>query len=127
MDVGEIVAISIAVAGAVGAVLGTRSDRTKNITEAAVSLVEPLADQQERDDIQIRVTCAPHYQRILRQSGRSPGRHAVKGCMGGQSFAFISHVGKVQICGFLDVECGDLRAEDLDFRKIWETGNATAG
>jgi len=27
----------------------------------------------------------------------------------------------VQICGFLDVECGDVRAEGLDFQKIWET------
>ena len=41
--------------------------------------------------------------------------------MGGQSFAFISHLGKVQICGFLDIECGDVRAEGLDFRRIWET------
>jgi radical SAM protein with 4Fe4S-binding SPASM domain len=47
--------------------------------------------------------------------------HPAKGCMGGQSFAFISHGGKVQICGFLDVECGDVRAEDMNFRKIWET------
>jgi radical SAM protein with 4Fe4S-binding SPASM domain len=41
--------------------------------------------------------------------------------MGGKSFAFISHLGKVQICGFLDVECGDLRHEGYDFHKIWET------
>ncbi len=82
--------------------------------------LEWLADQQARGDIPIRVTCAPHYQRILRQRGIAPAR-AAKGCMGGQSFAFISHVGKVQICGFLDVECGDVRAEGLDFHKIWRT------
>ncbi|MHC4480867.1 MAG: siroheme decarboxylase subunit beta [Planctomycetota bacterium] len=79
-----------------------------------------LAEQQERPDIGIRVTCAPHYQRILRsRPGGQPG-HGV-GCMGGKSFAFISHRGKVQICGFLDVECGDVRQEDYDFRRIWET------
>ena len=37
------------------------------------------------------------------------------------SFAFISHIGKVQICGFLDVECGDIRKENYNFEKIWET------
>ncbi len=80
-----------------------------------------LAGQQMREDIRIRVTCAPHYQRILRQHHVPAGPHPVKGCMGGQSFAFISHNGKVQICGFLDIECGDLKEVDFDFRKIWET------
>jgi len=80
-----------------------------------------LADQQIAGEIPIRVTCAPHYQRIIRQKGVEPGARQVKGCMGGQGFAFISHLGKVQICGFLDIECGDVRAEGLDFQKIWET------
>ena len=80
-----------------------------------------LAGQQGRKDIRIRVTCAPHYQRILRQRHVPVGPHKVKGCMGGQSFAFISHTGKVQICGFLDIECGDVREAGLDFWKIWRT------
>lgn len=93
-----------------------------------------LARHQHRDDILLRVTCAPHYQRVLRQeraagnlpaepagSGAGPRRGQVKGCMGGQSFAFISHVGVVQICGFLDVPCGDVRETGLNFREIWET------
>lgn len=81
-----------------------------------------LASQQSREDIVLRVTCAPHYQRILRQHAPpAAGGHPVKGCMGGQSFAFISHLGKLQICGFLDIECGDLREAGYDFRKIWAT------
>ena len=81
-----------------------------------------LAGQQGRKDIPIRVTCAPHYQRIVRQCGLEAGpAEASRGCIGGKAFAFVSHVGKVQICGFLDVECGDLRREGMDFRKIWET------
>lgn len=93
-----------------------------------------LAGQQETAGIQIRLTCAPHYQRIVRQSARStgskpaghpggghPGGAPAKGCLGGKAFAFISHRGQVQICGFLDVECGDVRAEDYNFQKIWET------
>ncbi len=83
-----------------------------------------LAKQQARGDIRIRVTCAPHYQRIIRQMGLldEDGRSA-KGCMGGQSFAFISHRGIVQICGFLEVPAGDLRANGLDFGNIWETSD----
>ncbi len=81
-----------------------------------------LTTQQGRADIGIRVTCAPHYQRVIRQAGlHSPQGHPAKGCMGGQSFAFISHQGKVQICGFLDLECGDVRAENFNFEKIWNT------
>ena len=81
-----------------------------------------MGTQQARTDIRIRVTCAPHYQRVIRQLGvHSQQAHPAKGCMGGQSFAFISHRGKVQICGFLDLDCGDVRAEDFNFEKIWRT------
>lgn len=57
--------------------------------------------------ISIKPTCAPHYFRQA-QTG---------GCLGGKSFAFISSSGKVQICGFLEVECGDIR--ERDFSDIW--------
>lgn len=81
-----------------------------------------LSGLEDGGDIAIRVTCAPHYQRVVRQLGVfKGGPHAAKGCMGGQSFAFISHRGIVQICGFLDLPAGDLRAEGLDFQKIWNT------
>ena len=80
-----------------------------------------LAEQEGRGDIRIRVTCAPHYARIARQ--RDPEASGGKGCLGGKEFAFISHTGKVQICGFLETECGDLRCEDFDFRRIWETSD----
>jgi len=80
-----------------------------------------LAEQEDRGDIRIRVTCAPHYARIVRQ--RDPEASGGKGCLGGKAFAFISHTGKVQICGFLETECGDLRRENFDFRRIWETSD----
>jgi heme b synthase len=111
-----------------------------------------LAQEEGRGDIRMRVTCAPHYTRVLHQrkllsreskgekgsdplsvQGSDPFSPACagparapaggKGCLGGKAFAFISHVGKVQICGFLETECGDLRRENLDFRKIWETSS----
>lgn len=79
-----------------------------------------LVGHQGRSDIQIRVTCAPHYQRILRQCGGVGAAQASKGCMGGKSFAFISHVGMVQICGFMETPCGDIRKANCDFRSVWD-------
>ena len=81
-------------------------------------------EQRGKRQMQIRVTCAPHYQRIIRQ-GRSSGHSGTgekvdaAGCMGGKGFAFISHVGKVQICGFLEEAAGDLKANGFDFATIW--------
>ncbi len=86
-------------------------------------------DKREEVPLQFKPTCAPHYYRIFRQKERekgisvTPETHGMdamsKGCMGGQTFAFVSHMGKVQICGFLEVECGDIRKEL--FSKIWDS------
>ncbi len=87
-----------------------------------------LFERSREAPIQIKPTCAPHYHRILRQrqsaADRQPAGHPMaalsRGCLGGQSFAFVSHTGLVQICGFLDLPAGDLREEGLDFRPVWE-------
>ena len=91
-----------------------------------------LSEQQGKSKMQLRVTCAPHYQRIIRQnksiksqdsnrcSSDKRDSNQVAGCMGGKTFAFISHTGKVQICGFLDIEAGDLSQNGLDFEDIWK-------
>ncbi len=101
-------------------------------------------------DIFFKPTCAPHYHRIIRQkgggqAGHPGGKPAVhpgdkpsgypggkgsghpggmstlsRGCMGGVSFAFISHIGEVQICGFMPVKCGDVRETGFDFVKVWD-------
>ena len=88
-------------------------------------------DMRDEVPIQFKPTCAPHYYRIFRQKETekgikvTPETHGMdamsKGCMGGQSFAFVSHIGKVQICGFLEEECGDIRKEP--FSKIWDTSS----
>jgi heme b synthase len=82
-------------------------------------------------ELKIKPTCAPHYYRILRQREQAAGREVTlkahgldaitKGCLGGRGFAFISHTGKVQICGFLEIEAGDLRASQYDFARLWRT------
>lgn len=81
--------------------------------------------------IPFKPTCAPHYYRILRQREAAEGREVTpqthgldamsKGCMGGHSFAFISHTGILQICGFLEEPAGDLRAANYDFAHLWKT------
>lgn len=80
--------------------------------------------------IPFKPTCAPHYYRVLRQREQAEGRavtpqtHGLdamsRGCMGGIGFAFISHVGRVQICGFLEESAGDLREANLDFPRVWD-------
>ncbi|MBD3320147.1 MAG: radical SAM protein [Chitinivibrionales bacterium] len=92
--------------------------------------LEWIYEQSLTGTIEIRVTCAPHYFRIARQKRinnqdqpsekTNPGA-ALKGCLGGQGFVFVSYRGIVQPCGFLDIPCGDLRKENFDFKKIYET------
>ena len=40
------------------------------------------------------------------------------GCLGGRGFAFLSHVGDLQTCGFIDVPCGNIRDFNFDFRAL---------
>lgn len=82
-------------------------------------------EQSSCTSLQLKATCAPHYFRILHQkkgSGRKTYSHPLhamtRGCLGGISFCFISHTGQVQPCGYLEVDCGQVR--DVPFRKIWE-------
>lgn len=85
-------------------------------------------DQREKTPLQLKATCAPHYYRILRQRARAEGKtvtfetHGLdavtRGCLAGTGFCFISHVGRVQTCGFLDVTCGDITRQT--FKDVWE-------
>ncbi|MEQ8253536.1 MAG: heme b synthase [Smithellaceae bacterium] len=78
--------------------------------------------------IQLKATCAPHYFRIMHQnkpkgsvSLKKAGGHfheSTRGCLGGISFCFISHTGQVQPCGYLELNCGNVRQQS--FADIWE-------
>lgn len=86
-------------------------------------------------------TDAPHFARVRMQYAREcgmampppisrPGENPAgmntqgamsamtRGCLAGTGFCFISHVGKIQGCGYLDIEAGDLKR--ASFREIWE-------
>jgi heme b synthase len=86
-------------------------------------------DQREKTPLQLKATCAPHYYRILRQRAREEGKkitpqtHGLdamtRGCLGGIGFLFISHVGDVQPCGYLEALSGNVRRQRL--KEIWES------
>ena len=75
-------------------------------------------DMDRQGPIHVRETCAPQAVRIWHGLGK-PGQPPA-GWMGGRGFVFISHVGVLQPCGFLDVPCGDLHAFGFDFRRAYE-------
>lgn len=77
--------------------------------------------------LHLKATCAPHYYRILRQEAHARGEKVnfdtygldavTRGCLGGTSFCFISHDGIVQPCGYLELNCGDLKKSS--FGEVW--------
>ncbi|HEX78307.1 MAG TPA: radical SAM protein [Dehalococcoidia bacterium] len=86
------------------------------------------------DRMFFKPTDAPHYWRVVRQrerasqeAGASPmgrgkaGQGAMnsltRGCLAGVGFCFISHRGRVQGCGYLDIEAGNVREQA--FSHIW--------
>jgi len=91
-----------------------------------------IFDRQSQmgDRLSIKPTDAPHYMRVTMQrrgvmptdtesNAGKPGclDSITRGCLAGISFCFISHVGRVQGCGYLDVEAGDLRRQT--FPDVW--------
>ena len=84
-------------------------------------------EQIDKVPLQLKATCAPHYYRILRQQAKKEGKKVTpkthgldamtRGCLGGISFCFISHVGQVQPCGYLELDCGNVR--EKPFQEIW--------
>ncbi len=84
-------------------------------------------DFRKTTDMHLKATCAPHYYRIMRQRARQEniqvnqenfGLDAMsRGCLGGIGFCFISHVGQVQPCGYLELDCGNVR--NTPFPEIW--------
>ncbi|WP_291321875.1 heme b synthase [Desulfonatronospira sp.] len=85
-------------------------------------------DFRKTTDMHLKATCAPHYYRIMRQRAREEnvavtrenfGLDAMsRGCLGGIGFCFISHVGRVQPCGYLELDCGSIKT--APFPEIWK-------
>jgi len=73
---------------------------------------------ESRGDLQVKVTCGPHYQRVIRQQG-GQGAKTNKGCLAGLGVLFVSHRGDVFPCGYLPVMCGSVLNQKL--ADIWRT------
>ncbi|MBN1294387.1 MAG: radical SAM protein [Candidatus Latescibacteria bacterium] len=118
--------------------------RGKALSDCALSPEEyesalyRIAEIANSSPIEIKPTCSPHYSRIVREFKRNivsadkignfeiekNSKHhrftMTRGCLGGQGFVFISHRGVVQLCGFLELEAGNLRNNNYDFKSIYE-------
>ncbi|MCX5811643.1 MAG: radical SAM protein [Proteobacteria bacterium] len=78
-------------------------------------VLEWLYNIEKKNELEIKVTCAPHYYRIVKEKGNTPNS---AGCLAGKHFMFISHKGIAQPCGYLEIPSGDVRKDGV--KKVWE-------
>lgn len=83
--------------------------------------------RQKTSPLHFKPTDAPHYYRIIRQLAKAEGKKVTReeygldamtrGCLGGITFSFISHVGDVQPCGYFDMQLGNVKEQP--YSQIW--------
>lgn len=79
-----------------------------------------LAERHREGIISVRATCGPHYYRVLTQrAGEGGVGTTTRGCLAGRRFIFVGATGRVQPCGYLDIDCGNIR--ERPFWEIWDT------
>lgn len=75
---------------------------------------------QRSSPFPVKQICAPHFRRVEVQAARTRGERRPervttrlttmsRGCLAGNGFAFVSHVGDVCGCGFLPLAVGNVR------------------
>ncbi|ACV22199.1 Anaerobic sulfatase-maturating enzyme [Slackia heliotrinireducens] len=84
-------------------------------------------NRHKTSPMHFKPTDSPQYYRIMRQQAAldgikvTPETHGMeamtRGCLGGISFVFISHVGDVQPCGYFDMQLGNVK--ETPFSEIW--------
>jgi len=117
-------------------------------------ILRDISTLESRGEIQIKVTCGPHYERVKRQFGHAPGgsvkaeglgdgstasgrnhrqaalddathhRPPSKGCLAGLGVLFVSHRGDVYPCGYLPINCGNILEKRLI--EIWDSSEDLA-
>ncbi|MBN2062384.1 MAG: heme b synthase [Deltaproteobacteria bacterium] len=83
---------------------------------------------RDKVPLYLKATCAPQYYRIIRQQAKREGKKVdfdtfgldavTRGCLAGTAFCFISHDGIIQPCGYLEINCGDLKKSE--FGEVWQ-------
>ena len=67
----------------------------------------------------IKETCCPSAPAYwAERGGESACGPRPCGCLGGRGFAFLSHVGELQTCGFMETPCGNIRDFGYDLRAL---------
>ncbi|MBT7170476.1 MAG: SPASM domain-containing protein, partial [Phycisphaerales bacterium] len=97
---------------------GVEIAETQQISsERYEQVLQWVCDRQLENEIELRVTCGPHYYRVAAQRGIPAQRG--RGCLCGISVVFVSHRGEVFPCGYFPLDCGNVRTTPLD--EIWRT------
>lgn len=83
--------------------------------------------RQKTSPLHFKPTDSPHYYRIIRQLAKAEGKKVTReeygldamtrGCLGGITFCFVSHVGDIQPCGYFDMQLGNVKVKP--FSEIW--------
>jgi MoaA/NifB/PqqE/SkfB family radical SAM enzyme len=95
-------------------------------------LLEQVSQKEFGGRLEVKVTCGPHYERVVREqsktsdssqacaAGGHPGHkhgHVSKGCLAGSGVLFVGHSGDVFPCGYLPINCGNVLQIPLE--QIW--------
>ncbi|MHC5199761.1 MAG: radical SAM protein, partial [Planctomycetota bacterium] len=86
-------------------------------------LMKAVAQKEDTGDIEIKVTCGPHYERVVREL-HPDQRRMSKGCLAGSGVIFVGHSGDVFPCGYLPVNCGNILQTPL--ADIWANSDDLA-
>ena len=88
------------------------SDEVVLSTETTNKVLEHISDLSDRNEIPIKVTCAPQYAQLRAAKGLPSGSHG-RSCMAGNGFIFVSWKGEVKPCGYFDLVVGNVREQPL--------------
>lgn len=86
-------------------------------------MLERIAAKQIDSCLEIKVTCGPHFERIVRRANQ-PGWPMSKGCLAGSGVLFVSHDGRVFPCGYLPIDCGNIK--QMPLADIWNNNTDLA-
>jgi AdoMet-dependent heme synthase len=78
-------------------------------------LLRALMRKQQEVNIELKPTCAPQFMRIAAQM-KIPLRFE-RGCLAGNAYCVINHIGEVNPCPYLPLKVGDVR--ERPFSEIW--------
>ena len=98
------------------------------------NLLQWFADEKELRSIELRATCAPHLQRVVRQRKKDTNRGGIgkghpagmsKGCLAGDGIVFVGSRGGVQPCGYMPLVVGNVRETAL--KRLWSENELLKG